>query len=226
MRLQLALQGSLAEVMRAEASAVAKAEERALRRVGKDTQRAIRAHVRARGLGKLGYVMKFRFFAAKGNKAAAAFVYPESRYWAEILDAWDQGVTITGKNGGWLAIPTPAARKFGFGRGGNSGRGKRRRGANIETAFQRYGGLRYVQVRWNRAVLVADNTTRSGRAKKGRTTKDGAAYSSLAGRTDTVMFVLVRQVRITKKIDLDLVVRSMGDDLTRVFLEELEKADG
>ena len=82
-----------------------------------------------------------------------------------ILSAFDQGVTITARNGRWLAIPT-----------NDAPRGPRRRmtPAQVEARFGRR--LRFIPARLGRtAVLV------------------------MAGK---VMFVLVPQVTLQKRLDI------------------------
>ena len=100
-------------------------------------------------------------------------------------------VTIRSSRGFWLAIPTPAAGKTGF-----TSTGARKR--ITPGGWERRTGmrLRFVYRRGAPSLLVADNA---------RLTKRGLARANtrLAGRSTVVVFILVPQVTLRKRLDID-----------------------
>jgi Family of unknown function (DUF6441) len=76
--------------------------------------------------------------------------------------------------------------------------------------------LRFIYRRSGPSLLVADNArfTRSGRVRENVTRrKDGTSYSRLAGRTVVPIFLLVAQVKLQKRLDLDRDAREVEADL-------------
>ena len=113
---------------------------------------------------------------------------------AEIADAFDRGVLIRSKHGLWLAIPTAEAGTRGLGR------------ARITPGgWERRTGMRprFVFRRGRPSLLVADDARINARglatAKRGRRPQDGM----LTGAASVVIFILVPQVRLRKRLDLD-----------------------
>jgi hypothetical protein len=115
----------------------------------------------------------------------------------DIVRSFEQGTVIRSKSGFWLAIPTAAAPKRGAG-------GKRINPSNFPE--HRFGPLRFVYRRGRPSLLVVDgvrvnaSTGRVGRqAKGGAFTKSGRMK---AGMATVVMFVLVPQIRMPKRLDV------------------------
>lgn len=129
---------------------------------------------------------------------AAAFVWSKA---PKIVDAFDRGVTIRSKNGFWLAIPTPAAGATGLAATGARAR-------ITPGGFERRTGmrLRFVYRRGQPSLLVADNARLSkkglARPNVGRT-RGGEPFTRLAGRTTIVVFILVPQVTLRKRLDVE-----------------------
>ena len=100
------------------------------------------------------------------------------------------------KQGLFLAIPTPAAGRFG------DARQKITPGA-----WERIHGLRlrFVYRRGSPSLLVADNArlTKRGRAAANIGRRQGAAFTRLSGRTTVPLFILVPQVTVRKRLDVD-----------------------
>lgn len=120
---------------------------------------------------------------------------PAALIWTKapaIIASHDEGSLITSKDGFWLAIPLPAA--------GRGPRGKRLSPGEWE---QRHGmRLRFVYRGGRRALLVADDARLTvggqARSKGGRRRRDG-----ILTRAQTVpVFVLVPQVKLSKRTDL------------------------
>lgn len=122
---------------------------------------------------------------------------------ALLIDAFERGVSIVARRGAWLAIPTDAAGKRAPTDGAaRTGRGSQQ--ARITPAgFERRSGLklRFVPVSPGKALLVVDSAKRDRLARavpygKGR----GSKLYGPAGKT-IVVFTLVRQVRLPKRLD-------------------------
>ena len=133
---------------------------------------------------------------------AASFVWSRA---PNIVDAFDRGVTIKSSRGFWLAIPTPAAGVKGISPTGamkriTPGGWERRTGMR----------LRFVYRRGRPSLLVADNARLSkkglARPNLGRT-RGGASFTRLKGRSTVVVFILVPQVTLRKRLDIATVAQ-------------------
>lgn len=130
----------------------------------------------------------------------------------KLIDAFSRGVTIRARNGTWLAIPTDAAGKHGLRRGAAGfGATTNRRGARERVTpggFERRTGLklRFVHGGGRRAFLVVDAAQRDsyGKAKAYSGRGRGSKLYGPAGQT-IVVFILVPQVTLKKRLDLDAV---------------------
>lgn len=141
---------------------------------------------------------------ARPSVRAAGLVYTKA---PNIIDAFNKGVPIRAKEGGdWLAIPLPAA--------GVGPKGKRM----TPELFQQSRGLKlrmvYLKGR-SRALLVAENARLNSRslAQPNTGSRGGARFTRLAGRTSVPVFLLVRQARPGKRLDLDRRVDEASRDL-------------
>jgi hypothetical protein len=114
---------------------------------------------------------------------AAALVWSNAPV---IVGAHDSGPLIRSKSGLWLAIPTAAAGKSGRGGRITPGEWERRRGLSLRFIYRARGP----------SLLVAEGRLNSrglgvaSRAKSGR------------GRATVPIFLLVRQVKLAKRLDL------------------------
>lgn len=169
---------------------VARSVTAAMRRAADGMKGDLRADVLDAGLGqRLANTWRGKTFPESGASIeAAAFVWSKA---PNIVDAFDRGVTIRSSRGFWLAIPTPAAGKTGF-----TSTGARKR--ITPGGWERRTGmrLRFVYRRGAPSLLVADNA---------RLTKRGLARANtrLAGRSTVVVFILVPQVTLRKRLDID-----------------------
>ena len=199
MKLAATIVGSLKKDMQAELRRIERAVPDGVKAAGDGLKGSLRKQVVAAGLGtRLSRTWRGRTYANKGHDAAS-LVWSKA---PQIIRAFDQGVTIRSKTGFWLAIPTPAAPKRGVG-------GKRINPSNFPG--HRYGPLRFVYRRGKPSLLVVDDvrisakTGRVGRqAKGGGLTKSG---SYKKGIVTVVMFVLVPQVKLRKRLDIERAVR-------------------
>ena len=150
-----------------------------------------RSQIQTAGLGRrLGNTIQGARYPQSGvSMNAAALVWSKA---PEIVGSHERGEIIRSKDGFWLTIPTEAA---GTGPGGRKltvGEWERRRGQ----------ALRFVYRPGRASLLVLDDArlNKSGlaRRKGGRRRADGI----LTGAQTVVVFFLVPQVSIRKKLDL------------------------
>ncbi len=156
-----------------------------------------RGQVRASGLGsRLANSVRQADFPRSGSSLrAASLVWTKA---PDILHAFDGGMLIRGINGLWLAIPLPAAGLTGLGRQRiTPWRWEQRTGMRLRFVYRRNGP----------SLLVADDARLTSRglaaAKGGRRRRDGV----LTGAQTVPVFLLLRQVKMPKKLDLDGLAR-------------------
>lgn len=168
-------------------------------------QRGLRAMVQSGLQGNsrgVANAWRLRLFPGRPSLGAAALVWTKA---PTIIDAFNRGVVIRGKDGGWLAIPTDDVK---------ARMGRRRRITPREFAARTGVRLDMVYTGKQFALLVARGVAgRNGRgfkpATKGRLRR-GAKVEQL------VAFVLVRMVRLRKRWDMDAAV---NDALRGVTLD-------
>lgn len=156
-----------------------------------------RGQVRASGLGsRLANSVRQADFPRSGaSLRAASLVWTKA---PDILHAFDGGVLIRGHDGLWLAIPLPAAGVSGLGRQRiTPWRWEQRTGMRLRFVYRRNGP----------SLLVADDARLTSRglaaAKGGRRRRDGI----LTGAQTVPVFLLLRQVKMPKKLDIDGLAR-------------------
>jgi Family of unknown function (DUF6441) len=193
MRLDVQIDGDLAASLRSEIGIAEKAVTVGVTRTGEALKAAWRAQVTGAGLGKrlANSIRANRYPRSGASIGAASLVFSRA---PEIIDAFDRGVLIRSKHGFWLAIPTAEAGTRGVG------------GERITPGgWERRTGmrLRFVYRRGRPSLLVADDVRINARglatAKRGRRRRDGM----LTGAQTIVIFILVPQVRLKKRLDLD-----------------------
>lgn len=168
----------------------------------------LRADVVDAGLGqRLANTWRGKTYPEGGaSLEAAAFVWSKA---PNIIDAFDRGVTIKSSRGFWLAIPTPVVGLKGLSATGGMKR-------ITPGGWERRTGmrLRFVYRRGRPSLLVADNARLSkkglARPNIGRT-RAGAQFTRLKGRSTVVMFILVPQVTLQKRLDIASAARRWAD---------------
>ncbi len=185
MKLKLNIDPDIIAMMQAEIVAGEKAVSAALREAGSSVKTAWRGQIAQAGLGqRLGRTIRSEAYP-KGQPSlnAAALVWSNAPV---IVGAHDRGPLIRSKSGLWLAIPTAAAGKSARGGRITPGEWERRRGLSLRFIYRARGP----------SLLVAE----------GRLNSKGRAVASMSksgrGRTTVPIFLLVRQVKLAKRLDL------------------------
>jgi len=181
----------LLKAINGEIKAGERAVTGALQIAGQELKISWREQITAAGLGyKLAKTIRSRRYPKdKDSFNAASLVWSKA---PKIIETYDRGVTIRAKSGLWLAIPTKHA---GRGLGGVK---------VTPLGWERKTGLklRFVHRPGKPGLLVADDL----RARKGK--RGGFAVASKTARrtrrglVTKIIFVLVPQVRLRKRLDL------------------------
>jgi hypothetical protein len=183
----------------------------AMRNVTDGLKAELRADVVDAGLGqRLANTWRGKTYPEAGaSLEAASFVWSKA---PNIVDAFDRGVTVKSRRGLWLAIPTAAA--------GMKGTGAMKR--ITPGGWERRTGmrLRFVYRRGRPSLLVADNARLSkkglARPNIGRT-RGGAQFTRLKGRSTVVVFILVPQVSLRKRLDIVAIAQRWADRVPGVI---------
>jgi hypothetical protein len=206
MRLEAALQGDLEKSMKAEIKAAGGAVVTGTRRAADGLKHEMRAQVTGAGLGRR-LANSWRGKTYENKKLDAA-----GRVWTKaptIMRAFDEGVTIKSKKGLWLAIPTPAAPRRGIG-------GKRISPSTFPE--HRFGRLRFVYRGGGKPSLLVVDGLRARGGKRGGFSKAGKrAQASGRGLATVVMFIMVPQVRLRKRLDFTGAGRRWQQRLPRLI---------
>lgn len=172
----------------------------ALQEAGLLYQADLRNAVEEAGLGsRLARTWRLKVYPSNGRSMdPAAWVWTKA---PGLIEVFETGVTIRARNGKWLAVPTPAAGRSGT--RGSNGRYSRLTPAE----FERRSGLklRLIYRPGRRAsFLVADNARLNTGGNATRNTgrsRAGGEYTRLQGRTTVIVFLLLPQVHLRKRLN-------------------------
>lgn len=166
--------------------------------VSADLKTDLRRQITSAGLGeRLACTWRSEVYP-RGQKSigAAGFVWSKA---PDIIRAFDQGAVIRSKRGLFLAIPTALAGKLGRGIGG--GREK-----ITPQGWERRTGLklRFVYRRNAPSLLVVDDIriTKGGRVVANVSRRKGVISRRKSGGSVAIVFILVPQVRLGKRLDV------------------------
>ena len=195
MKLSATIAGSIMAGMEVEVRTISKAVTAGIKEAGRGLKGDLRKQVVAAGLGpRLARTWRERTYPRnKSSMRAATLVWSKA---PQIIRTFDEGAVIRSKSGLWLAIPTPAARKRGVG-------GKRINPSNFPE--HRFGPLRFVYRRNAPSLLVVDSVRINKSGRVGRRAKGGAFTKTgrmKQGMATVVMFIMVPQVRLKKRLDI------------------------
>lgn len=207
MKLAAALSGDLRKIMAEEVKAAEDAVTAGMRQAADGLKADLRRQITEAGMGqRLANTWRAELYP-KGRKSikAAGFVFTRA---PTIIRAFDQGAMIKSKHGFWLAIPTLAA--------GTGARGKRMTPGLWE---QMHGArLRFIYRRGAPSLLVAENM-RARAGKRGGFAKGSAsALRSGRGMTTVVMFILVPQVSLRKRLDVNAAAERWASALPELIV--------
>jgi hypothetical protein len=211
MRLQAAIQGDLQALLKAELRGAERAVTAGVRAATIGLKAELRAQVTGAGLGqRLANTWRSRIYPeGQQSLGAAGFVWSKA---PRLIRLYDEGAIIRSKQGLYLAIPTPAAGRFGD-----------RRQKITPLLWERIHGmpLRFVYRRSGPSLLVADNVrlTAHGRAAANIGRSKGAAFTRLSGRTTVPLFILVPQVSVKKRLDVNGAARKWIGALPQLVLQ-------
>lgn len=208
MRLEAAIKGDLEKIMKEESAAAEKAVTLGVGDAGSGLKDELRGQVTRSGLGdRMAKTWKFKRYPSSGySLGAAALVYADM---PQVIRAFNEGSLIKSDKGFFLAIPTPAAPKRGIG-------GKRINPSNFPE--HSLGRLRFVYRKAAPSLLVVDNL-RAGTGKRGGFRKASAtALRTGRGLTTVVMFILLPQVQLKKRLDINPAAERWRDKVPELIL--------
>ncbi len=209
MRLEAAIRGDLKKMMKEEAAAAEVAVTKGVVEGTLGLKGELRAQVEHSGLGpNMAKTWKHKRYPPSGySMGAAGLVYADM---PQVIRAFMEGTVIRSPHGFFLAIPTPAAPKRGVG-------GKRISPSNFPE--HSLGKLRFVYRKGRPSLLVIDNA-RAGTGKRGGFRKASAtALRTGRGLTTVVMFILLPQVYLKKRLDIDPPAKCWQDRLPNLILQ-------
>lgn len=188
--------GDIGAMMAAEIAAGETAVTKAVGDAGTSLKMAWRGQITGAGLGaRLSRTIRSELYP-KGQPSlnAAALVWSNAPV---IVGAHDTGPLIRSKDGFWLAIPTAAAGKSARGGRISPGEWESRRGLRLRFIYRRSGpSLLVAEGRLNTRGLGVASRTKTGR-----------------GLTTVPIFLLVRQVKLKKRLDLDRAAKAAQDGI-------------
>ncbi len=209
MRLEAAIKGDLQKIMKEESAAAEKAVTLGVGAAAIGLKEELRVQVTRAGLGeKMARTWRHKRYPSSGYSiGAAGFVYSKAPV---VIRAFNEATLIKSAKGFFLAIPMPAAPRRGVG-------GKRINPSNFPE--HSLGKLRFVYRKNAPSLLVVDNL-RAGTGKRGGFRKASAtALRTGRGLTTVVMFILVPQVQLKKRLNIDPAALRWRDKLPELILQ-------
>ncbi len=214
MRLLAALSGDLDQMLADELHIAEQVVTHAIREATEGLKTELRSQITSAGLGqRLANTWRGEVYP-KGQLSikAAGLVYSRAPV---IVGAHDQGATIRSKDGFWLAIPLPAAGKGPRGKRMTPGLWERLRGQR----------LRFIYRRGQPSLLVAENQRARQGQRGGFSNASQKAQTSGRGLVTVPMFLLVPQVTLKKKLDIDSATRRWISTLAQRIANRFDEAE-
>lgn len=220
MRIGAAIRGDFRKQLAKEADDAKRAIKKGLERTAKDLKQSLRDQVTGAGMGnKLANTWRSAVYPSGGKTSfgVAAEVWSKAPV---IIQAFDEGAVIRSSKGSWLAIPTKNAPKRGIG-------GKRINPSNFPE--YRYGALRFVYRKRGPSLLVVDGVRINKSGRVGRKLKGGGLTKKgqyKKGVSTVIMFIMVPQVRLPKRLNISSAVRRAEAQLGRNILKHWRDGNG
>src|ERR671911_1613021 len=213
MKLATTLARSLHADMQAELRDIEQAVATGARDAGRGLRTELRRQVGSAGLGqRLANSWRDKHYPNQ-KLDAASLVYTKA---PQVIRAFDEGAVVRSKRGRFLAIPTESAPRRGTD-------GRRIRPSTFPE--HRFGPLRLVPRASGPSLLVVDGlrasfSRKSGELRGFRRTTDRARHSG-QGLTTVVMFLLVPQVKLSKRLDVARAAERWSAQLPALIEQQL-----
>jgi hypothetical protein len=213
MKFAATLARSLQSDLQAELREIEQAVVSGTRDAGRGLKAELRRQVASAGLGqRLGNSWRDKHYPNQ-KLDAASLVYTKA---PQIIRAFDEGAVIRSKRGRFLAIPTENAPRKGTD------------GRRIKPSIfpeNRFGPLRFVPRPSGPSLLVVDGlraslSRKTGQLRGFRRATDRARRSS-EGLTTVVMFLLVPQVKLSKRLDFAAAAERWSEQLPALIEQQL-----
>jgi hypothetical protein len=214
MRLMAALSGELDQMLAEEVRIAEQAVTQSIREATDGLKTELRSQITGAGLGqRLANTWRGEVYPkGKLSIKAAGLVYSRA---PEVVGAHGQGVSIRSNDGFWLAIPLPAAGKGPRGKRMTPGLWEKLRGQR----------LRFVYRRGKPSLLVAENQRARQGQRGGFSAASQKAQASERGLVTVPMFLLVPQVTLKKKFDIDSASRRWVSTLANRIANRFDEAE-
>ena len=205
------LEGDLRQIMESRIEAMGLAATDAVAEAAERLKETLRAQTVEAGLGeRLARTWRTKLYPNGYSLRAAALVYSKAPV---LLSVFATGAVIRGRDGLWLAVPLPTAPKRVMGKRVTPGLLERAWGIR----------LRFVFRRGKPSLLVADGM-RAGTGKRGGFRKaSDKALATGVGLTSVPMFVLVPQVALKKRLDIEAAKASAAATLAAALLRNVKR---
>jgi hypothetical protein len=213
MKLAATITRSLRAGMQAELRSIELTVTAGTQAGGQGLKSELRRQVASAGLGqRLANSWRDKHYPNQGLDAAS-LVYTKA---PQIIRAFDQGAVVRSKRGRFLAIPTENAP-----RRGTDGR----RISPSTFPEHRFGPLRFVPRQSGPSLLVVDGllaslSRQTGQLRGFRRATDRARRSG-QGLTTVVMFLLVPQVKLPKRLDVARAAERWSAQLPALIEQQL-----
>jgi hypothetical protein len=213
MKLAATLGRSLQDNMQAELRDIEVAVAAGTREAGRGLKTELRRQVASAGLGqRLANSWRDKHYPNR-KLDAASLVYTKA---PQIIRAFDEGAVTRSKRGRFLAIPTENAPRKGTD-------GKRISPSTFPE--HRFGPRRFVPRRSGPSLLVVDGlrgsvSRKTGQLRGFRRATDRPRQSG-RGLTTVVMFLLVPQVKLPKRLDVARAAEHWSAQLPALIEQQL-----
>jgi hypothetical protein len=201
--------------MQAQLRDIERAAATGIREAGRSLRTELRRQVTSGGLGqRLANSWRDKHYDNRGIDAAS-LVYTKA---PQIIRAFDEGVLIRSRRGRFLAIPTENAPRKGTD-------GKRISPSTFPE--HRFGALRFVPRPSGPSLLVVDGlrasfSRKSGELRGFRRASDRTRRTR-AGLSTVVMFLLVPQVKLRKRLDVARAAERWSGQLPALIEQQLRR---
>jgi len=214
MRLMAALVGDLKKIMSEEAKAAERSVTNGVRQATDGLKLELRAQITGAGLGqRLANTWRGKVFPEGHNSInAAGYVWSNA---PNIVSVYAKGAVLRSSKGLYLAIPTPAAGKYAMYKKVTPGTWEQVHGQHLRFVYRPNGP----------SLLVADDM-RARKGKRGGFTKASAtAIRTGRGLVTVPIFLLVPQVTIRKRFDIDSVSKKWIDRVPQLVIQSWQEGD-